>query len=506
MKKLILGDNLAVLRGLPDESVDLIYLDPPFFSNRHYEVIWGDDGEKRSFEDRWSGGMMHYIAWLKERVREMHRVLKPTGSLYLHCDHHANAYIRVHILDPIFGEKNFRNEIVWHYGQRNMHVSTQFNRKHDTILYYTKSDLAPFRVITTPYTEDEIKAWWNVHYEEDGTAYYLENAGKGKPRYKRYIKDIVSSGKALDDVWNIGAIQSSAKERIGYPTQKPEALLERIILASSNEGDVVLDPFVGGGTTVAVAERLGRQWIGIDQSVAAIKVCEHRLANMADLLSGGLFETEIAVNDYDKIFNTDPFVFQDYIIRVFGGIPNPKRVGDKGIDGSLVSVPIQVKQSENIGRNVIDNLKSAAERFDKELYARNAANGDFVAHLIAFSFGRGAIEEVARLAVDEGIRINLVRVDSLIPVSHAPVIHSLTATHGDDGVTLTASVSCDAGIALFSWDLDYDPKAAIFKPEIFIDHSGTITNKFEPGEHCVAVRVSSNDGLDAISTVSFAVP
>jgi DNA modification methylase len=126
------GDCLEILKGLPSESVDLIYLDPPFFSNRNYEVIWGDAGEKRSFEDRWSGGMSHYIGWLRERVEEMHRILKKTGSIYLHCDWHADAYIRVQILDPIFGDKNFRNEIVWCYNVGGK-SKNQFARKHDTI-------------------------------------------------------------------------------------------------------------------------------------------------------------------------------------------------------------------------------------------------------------------------------------------------------------------------------------------------------------------------------------
>ena len=136
--KIIHGDCLSVLKTLEDESVDLIYLDPPFFSNRNYEVIWGDEGEKRSFEDRWSGGMQQYISWLHERVSEMHRVLKKTGSIYLHCDWHADAYIRVQILDPIFGEKNFRNEIIWHY-ESGGRAKDFFSRKHDTIFFYTKT-------------------------------------------------------------------------------------------------------------------------------------------------------------------------------------------------------------------------------------------------------------------------------------------------------------------------------------------------------------------------------
>jgi len=132
VNKLILGDNLDILKGMEDGSVDLIYLDPPFFSNRNYEVIWGDAGEVRSFQDRWAGGVDHYIAWLKERVAEMHRVLKPTGSIFLHCDWHANAHIRVDILDRLFGAGNFKNEIIWFY-RRWTNVSQTFQKMHDTI-------------------------------------------------------------------------------------------------------------------------------------------------------------------------------------------------------------------------------------------------------------------------------------------------------------------------------------------------------------------------------------
>jgi DNA modification methylase len=139
MNELILGDNLEIMRKMESESVDLIYLDPPFFSNRNYEVIWGDEGEKRSFQDRWAGGIENYISWLYERVVEMHRILKKTGSLFLHCDWHADAYIRVDILDKIFGYNNFQNSIIWCYRQGGR-SKNNFGQKHDTIFWYTKSN------------------------------------------------------------------------------------------------------------------------------------------------------------------------------------------------------------------------------------------------------------------------------------------------------------------------------------------------------------------------------
>ena len=294
VNKLILGDNLEKLKEIESGSIDLIYADPPFFSNRNYEVIWGDEGEIRSFEDRWAGGMEHYIAWLSERVREMHRVLKDTGSIFLHCDWHANANIRVDILDKIFLSQNFRNEIVWCYRSRPQ-SKKYFGRKHDAIFFYSKTDKYTFN------WEDVVRPLSGATIEkyrlkdENGRLYRLQGRGiKGSPI--RSAKDVEAKweitnpelvvrdyldekiGVALEDWWDdIEVINQNAKELIGYPTQKPEALLQRIIECASNEGDVVLDPFVGGGTTIAVADKLKRKWIGIDQSIAAIKTTELRL-------------------------------------------------------------------------------------------------------------------------------------------------------------------------------------------------------------------------------------
>jgi DNA modification methylase len=261
VNKLILGDNLEVFKTMESETVDLIYLDPPFFSNRNYEVVWGDDGEVRSFQDRWAGGIDHYIVWLKERVVEMHRLLKPAGSIFLHCDWHANAEIKVDILNKLFGRNNFRNEIIWHYGARLMHNNKKINCKKDSIFFYVKDENTTIKLPTVAWTKEEfIKTKRQaVHTDKDGREYIWQDAGKGKSKaYKRYIDDVLDKGKAVDDVWDIPILTSSDNERIGYPTQKPETLLQRIIEMASNEGDVVLDPFVGGGTTVAVADKLNR--------------------------------------------------------------------------------------------------------------------------------------------------------------------------------------------------------------------------------------------------------
>jgi DNA modification methylase len=267
VNKLILGDNLEILKRIESETIDLIYLDPPFFSNRNYKVVWGDEGEVRSFRDRWTGGIDQYIAWLKERVLEMHRILKPTGNIFLHCDWHADAYIRVEILDKIFGMKNFVNEIVWCYKSGGA-TEKHFARKHDNIYLYSKT---PRR---NKFNLTKEKSYMGVGYNTGNKKVTLYDDSDGKGPYTL---------TNVKDWWEVPMLATSSKERIGYPTQKPEALLQRIIECASNEGDTVLDPFVGGGTTVAVANKLNRKWIGIDQSAQAIKVTEMRLKKQRGL-------------------------------------------------------------------------------------------------------------------------------------------------------------------------------------------------------------------------------
>ncbi len=280
MNRLIHGDCLEVLKNIPPESVDLIYLDPPFFSNRNYEIIWGDDQESRSFGDRFSGGIYKYIDWLKERVEPMYDILKPTGSIFLHCDYHANAYIRVFILDEVFGRNNFRNEIIWSYKTTLKASNHHLGRDHDVIYFYGKSEnhiICPDRTDYPP-SPKTLKRW-KKYADKDGFVSNKYFAGSNTT-----IINTSDDKKGFNinygiprDIWEISHLTGSNPEKIGYPTQKPESLVERIVKMSSKEGDIVLDPFCGGGTTLAVANKLNRQWIGIDQSIVAIKVSEARL-------------------------------------------------------------------------------------------------------------------------------------------------------------------------------------------------------------------------------------
>ncbi len=561
MNLLALGDNLEIMKEMASESVDLIYLDPPFFSNRNYEIIWGDKGEIRSFQDRWSGGVDHYIAWLKERVVEMHRLLKPTGSIFLHCDYHANSYIRVYILDKVFGENNFRNEIIWkRTGSHNS--AKRFGPIHDTIYFYSKSENYFFQRIPAEYSEEYQRTFnkentignykpggltgpatrngesgqiwkdynptakgrhWAIpkslrdHFDipygisvlevldfldEKGFIVHPENKNS-LPSYKQYLH--LSVGLQLQDIiLDIPRLQKTI-----YPTQKPEKLLERIILCASNEGDTIFDPFVGGGTTVVVAEKLKRNWVGIDQSVQAVKVTEMRLSSDRNLFANP-FVVKLHKYDYDTLFNKNPFEFETWIIEQFGGIGNIKQKSDSGIDGKTrENIPIQVKQSENIGRNVVDNFASAVKRFDKNLYERNIQENKIAGYIIAFSFGKGAIQEIARLQNEENVLIKLLRVDEIVPISVKPKVRIEMIDKGETGKHLReiefvakGEVAEGKHIEFFAWDFNFNEN---FCAEILRDPEGSQTRFFKSGEYKIAVKVIDDEGLENMEIIKLKV-
>jgi DNA modification methylase len=398
------GDCGHVLADFPEQSVDLIYVDPPFFSNRHYEIIWGNGYELRAFEDRWKGGINNYIAWMEPKIRECHRVLKETGSMYLHCDWHANAHLRI-LMDKIFGENMFRNAIVWHYSGWNKKNKWNFNSRHDTILFYAKSEKQLFYSWTRPWAskQEYVKVRKQKIRVDPKTKkeYVLSDAGNGK-RVMRFLEDAVKSGAYVDDVWDIDKLNNSAKEAIGYPTQKPEALLERIISASSNPMDIVLDPMCGCGTAIATAHKLGRRWIGIDVSPVACKVMVSRMQKIGVKIA--LSDIVNLPKSVEELEAMTPFDFQNWVIQKLYGRPSKTKVGDFGVDGWLTTgEPVQVKQSKNIGRNIVDNFETAIRR-----------QGKRVGLIVAFSFGKGANEEVARAKLEEGLEIRLKTVKDLV--------------------------------------------------------------------------------------------
>lgn len=354
------GDNLEVMRQhLKDESVDLVYLDPPFKSDQDYNVLFErKDGtasaaQIKAFEDTWrwdmaaaraldevvkGGGhvaeamlgfrrflgesdMLAYLAMMAPRLMELHRVLKPTGSLYLHCDPTASHYLKM-LLDAVFGPERFQREIVWRIGWVSGYKTMAKNwiRNHDILLYYTKTEDFTFNKEYIPYPDD--------YRRRDGS----KPTGKGIP---------------IEDTWNCHPgdslnsimIMSFSKEKLGYPTQKPLALLERIIKASSNEGDVVLDPFCGCGTTVAAAHGLKRRWIGIDITHLAVNLMKHRLQAMYGPSVAAEYEVKgepTTLEDARHLAKNDPYQFQFWALGLVGARPDEEKKGaDRGIDGRL---------------------------------------------------------------------------------------------------------------------------------------------------------------------------
>jgi len=517
VNKLILGDNLDIMKKMDSESVDLVYLDPPFFSNRNYEVIWGDAGEIRSFQDRWSGGIDHYIAWLKERVEQMHRILKPTGSIFLHCDWHADAYIRVLILDKIFGERNFLSAIDWCYEDIGGKATNYFKRKKDTIFFYqkTKDKNRVFNQQQKSLSESTIKRYGG-YFDANGQITYakLKEVSPGAFAKLKGIPSDLSEvwldknkGQPLSDWWtDITAIRKGFTEAIGYPTQKPEALMERIIKCASNEGDIVLDPFVGGGTTIAAADKLGRQWIGIDQSPMAVKVTEFRLQKQTDLFTAP-YIVQLHKYDYDMLRSKEAFEFESWIIQQFGGVPQNKKGGDKGIDGKTHDgVPIQVKRSDNVPRDVIDKFTTAIQRYDKSLFTKNRKAKKTVGYLIAFSFGKGAVQEAARLKNEENIIIELKKVEDIVPIAVKPHIRLDIKelerdAKGNRKIEFTAAGQSEAGIEFYSWDFEFNAEKG-FRPSVIIDKDGVQALALKAGTHNIAVKAVDNDGLESTEVIS----
>jgi site-specific DNA-methyltransferase (adenine-specific) len=448
--KLYYGDNLRIMREyLENESVDLIYLDPPFNSKATYNVLFreknGSDSSAQitAFDDTWhwdavaaetyhdlfthgpqklaalmdafhsflgQNDMMAYLAMMAARLVEMRRILKPTGSIYLHCDPTASHYLKI-VLDAVFGAENFRNEIAWKRTTAHSD-SKRWGRIHDILLFYTKTEDYTWNVEHTEYTKRYLARFRNTDEEGrkwaddnltakglSGGGYTYEYKGitslwrvplesmkrldaegrlhftnKGGIRLKRYLKDM--AGLPIQDViTDISPINSQAQERLGYPTQKPEALLERIIKASTNQGDVVLDPFCGCGTTVTTAEKLNRRWIGIDITHLAITLIKHR---MEDSFRQELSPYEIIGDPKDlesakALAEADKFQFEWWALSLVDARPaqDKKKGADRGVDGYLYffddesgkvkKVVVQVKGGHVSAAQVRD-LKGTLER------------------------------------------------------------------------------------------------------------------------------------------------
>ena len=375
--QLYFGDNLEVLRRRVEKgSVDLIYLDPPFNSKRSYNAIFKQKNGReaaaqvKAFDDTWrwdigaaqayeelveAGGdgsralrafreilgtndMLAYLTMMAPRLIEMHRVLKLTGSLYLHCDPTASHYLKV-LLDAVFGAENFRNEIVWHYSGWNKRLKGHFERRHDVIFFYARSSKhQAFNGYALPWEGEEeyLSVRKQKVYTEGKRKYVMSDAGGGK-RVKRYLDEAMRYGKPVDDTWEIDKVNNSSKEATGYPTQKPVALLKRIIEASTKPGDVVLDPFCGCGTAIDAAQRLKRRWIGIGVTKVAIDVIQERLSQEYGELDYDLDGEPSTMEEAKALALIDRYSFQDWALRMVGLPDRPSAKGaDRGIDGEIV--------------------------------------------------------------------------------------------------------------------------------------------------------------------------
>lgn len=458
---LFYGDNLPILRDyIDDESVDLIYLDPPFNSNRSYNVLFKDESGQEAeaqitaFEDTWhwnahteqvyydlvtlgdprvsdmigalrqfigTNQMMAYLVMMTVRLIELHRVLRKSGTIYLHCDPTASHYLKI-VLDTIFGVKNFRNEIVWQRTSAKGLAFTRFASNHDIILRYTKSGKAIWNPQYKPHDPKYIEKFYRYIEPGTGRQYRLDNLANpnkdrpnltyeflgvtrvwrwtrermqeahdkglivqrkpgGVPALKRYLDE--QEGTPVGDIWtDILPVQSQSKEILGYPTQKPVTLLERIVNASSNKGDTVLDPFCGCGTTIAAAQQLGRRWIGIDVTHLSIALQKYRLKDSFGLVEKKDYSVIGEPEDFSsalQLAEDDRYQFQWWALslikaRPLGGESGSKRGkkgSDKGIDGGITFIDegggkpkrilVQVK-SGKVKSGDIRDLRGAVER------------------------------------------------------------------------------------------------------------------------------------------------
>ena len=313
--------------------------------------------------------------------------------MYLHCDWHAGHYLKV-CMDDIFGYNRFINEIVWCYETAGK-GKKQFSRKHDTLLWYAKGKKWFFnpKEVSIPRKRNK---HMRMGVDEDGREYEEKTDAKTKKVYRWYFDE----GRLPFDYWtDIQFINRNAKERMGYPTQKPESLLDRVIKASSNPTNIVLDPFCGCGTAIVVAHKLGRRWVGIDVSSTACDLMAKRMRILGvSPKSVGMPLTE------DDLRNVDWFEFQNWVVRRLFGKILKRKTSDMGIDGyTFERNPIQVKQSDHVGRNVVDNFETAIRRIKRKKGV-----------IVAFSFSKGAYEEIARAKLHEDLEITALTVKELI--------------------------------------------------------------------------------------------
>jgi DNA modification methylase len=423
--RLLWGDNLHVMRQLPSESIDLIYIDPPFFSGRNYNVIFGDQNELRSFSDIWEGGMPGYLIWLNARLYEMKRLLKKTGSIYIHCDWHASHYIKVE-MDKIFGSVNFINEIAWCYSGGGRGKST-YAKKHDVLLLYGKTSGYYFKIERVRVPHSANSGWANVGGEMKGG--------------KRY--EALPAGKIPEDWWQIPQVNHTSREHIGYPTQKPVELMQRLIEASCPDEGIVADFFCGGGTFVAAAAGLRarrttkfvsdgeggflekstfdygiapelRRWIACDQSRVAIAITADRLTRQVEEQAGKLFSVpdftveHWGVYEARRLAEMPPEQFRGFVLKCFGATVEAQQPGIHGMKGA---VPVWVGEANPKKAVTAQEVQDYANAVRRTLRYKQDNLRDGL--MLGWAFRPDALEAAERLRRLEQTDLNFIRLEQV---------------------------------------------------------------------------------------------
>jgi DNA modification methylase len=496
--RLFFGDCLHVIRQLPSKSIDLIYIDPPFFSGRHYNVIFGDKNEIRSFSDIWEGGMPGYLVWFNARLFEMKRLLKSTGSIYVHCDWHASHYIKCE-MDKIFGYENFVNEVVWAYRTQGA-TKKRWSRKHDILLFYGKSDAWTFNFMTE-------RSYMRHKYGFAKDDFKIDEEG-------RQYRDAL-----IRDIWEIAAIQSATRERIGYPTQKPEALLERIIKASSNEGDVVADFFCGGGTAPAMAQRMNRRWIACDQSRIATAITADRITRVIDESATVLTAPDFTVEHWGiyespRLEKLPSERFRKFVIEAFGG---RMETATQNIHGLRVGVPLYVGEPSRKTQIGKEDVRKFAQAIFEEKRTEFGV-------MLGWNFDIEARRAAEILKARENKRIDFVRLQ-LVRLEDKEFREHITNKHKDYAellsfiqppevrvehvrvgprkyrfdVSESVSLNPDGKLANVQWDFDYGERFNSTLGYAFLRERGepllVVDYEFpSPGKKRIACSVQDNQG------------
>jgi DNA modification methylase len=531
--RLFFGDNLHIMRQLPSKSIDLIYIDPPFFSGRNYNVIFGDKNEVRSFSDIWEGGMPGYLVWLNARLYEMKRLLKPTGSIFIHLDWHASHYVKVE-MDKIYGYGSFRNEILWYYYNK-MHDRRkgQLPNACDVILWYTK---------TGDYKHFELKEVRDqpvqqlVRKKVNGKMVNARDA-QGNVMYRE------ATDRTVDNVWRIPALQPADNiERVGYPTQKPLELTQRIIELASEPGDVVADFFCGGGGFIVSAQGVrvartqngdktkkeifargdrARRWVASDQSRIAVAITADRLTRAVEEKIGSLFSVPDFTIEHWGIYESPHLEklsanqFRKFVVEAFGGRPESV---NKNIHGLRQGVPLYVGEPSRNSRIDKEDVKKFAQAIFEDKRTEFGV-------ILGWNFAVDARKAAEILAARENKRIDFVRL-TLVRLEDKEFREHVISKHKDYeellsfiqppevrvaierigprtyrfDVSESVSLNPDGVIANVQWDFSYRERFSSTQGYAFLrDKSGKpiliVEYEFETaGKKKIACSIQDNQG------------